>query len=173
MSPWCHFGEYHIRKQRMQCMHADMLFTFRSKRKQQKQCIRVHTLSQFWQQNFYFGCTIPLRHFYLQTITSGQNILSSIHCFLQWKSRLVWIRGEICTDQMKKVQNKSSKQICCGFWCERATGHGLFWMAWGLVNVLQIKIFWWTILVFSTRKDTLQNVDVLYCNWALNIQMSV
>ncbi len=47
VSPWPHFGEYHIRKQRM---YADMLFTFRSKRKQReqhKQRIRVlmlHTL---------------------------------------------------------------------------------------------------------------------------------
>ncbi len=37
-SPWCPFGEYHTRKQRI---HTDTLFTFRSKRKQCKQCIRV------------------------------------------------------------------------------------------------------------------------------------
>ncbi len=41
VSPWRHFGEYHISKQRM---YTDTLFTFRSKLKQCKQHICVNTL---------------------------------------------------------------------------------------------------------------------------------
>ncbi len=40
-SPWCHFGEHHMRKQLIQHMYVVTLFTFRSKRKQRKQRIRV------------------------------------------------------------------------------------------------------------------------------------
>ncbi len=44
-SPWCHFGEYYIHKQRMQLMYMDMLFAFRSKCKQR---IRIHMLHRLF-----------------------------------------------------------------------------------------------------------------------------
>ncbi len=42
-SPWCHFGEYHIRKHHM---YMDTLFTFRSKCKQQTAYPRTVLLTQ-------------------------------------------------------------------------------------------------------------------------------
>ncbi len=54
-SLWSHFGEYHIRKQRMQHMYADTLFTLWSKRKQH---IRVRC---YWHRTAYavYVCDTP------------------------------------------------------------------------------------------------------------------
>ncbi len=59
------------------------------------------------------------------SVRNFKRVFYQWYYFLQFKSRLVWIRREICTDQSLITSQNSSKRFD-GFWCERTIEHGLF-----------------------------------------------
>ncbi len=98
------------------------------------------------------------------------------HWFLQWKSCVVWIRRETCTDQalFRGENSPEPFETMSGFWCESTNVDGLFhwrkhcyglWIpnfdTWLKINSLTMILFltnmllfvahnWWTGVVWIT-----------------------
>ncbi len=64
-----------------------------------------------WLQDFHLWVNYPFKACHLQTVASAKIWILHNIAFVHWKSNLVWIRREICTDQApfrseKKIQNR-------------------------------------------------------------------
>ncbi len=101
------------------------------------------------------------------------NYESSIHnlVFFQWKSCLVWIRREICTDQTLFTRKNLNKYVG-GFWCERKTRffsckEALLWIMdshfsqkqqFTLKNALMMDLFLTNTQLFSIHKTLIDGL---------------